>query len=219
MVLCGDTLRPVGDTNLTGRELEQLTRGRIFSADAVSELVTEILPSLQERIPVMIETKRLPRTVQEPPRLVLDVKEEKGALTVLPILVYGDPIIARVDSGRLKIMGGKVPVRDEVAERHLIRRLQNELELIPGRKLRLKGQQAVDFASRLEKLAWGDPRSGARGFLSRARRDAAHRNWRGRPRRLLRIHRRVCWRFGRGLEAPTRLRCSRPGRRKSRWCR
>lgn len=150
VVLCGDTLRPVGDTNLTGRELEQLTRGRIFSADAVSELVTEILPSLRERIPVIIETKRLPRTVQEPPRLILDVQREKGALTVLPILVYGDPIIARVDSGRLKITGGKVPVRDEVEERYLIRRLQNELELIPGRKIRLKGQEAVDFASRLE---------------------------------------------------------------------
>jgi len=150
VVLCGDTLRPVGDTNLTGRELEQLTRGRIFTADAVSELVTEILPSLRERIPVIIETKRLPRTVQEPPRLVLDVQKDKGALTVLPILVYGDPIIARVDSGRLKIMGGKVPVRDEAQERQLIRRLQNELELIPGRKLRLKGQEAVDFASRLD---------------------------------------------------------------------
>jgi len=150
VVLCGDTLRPVGSTNLTGRELEQLTRGRIFTADAVSELVTEILPSLRERIPVIIETKRLPRTVQEPPRLVLDVQREKGALTVLPILVYGDPIIARVDSGRLKIMGGKVPMRDDAQERHLIRRLQNELELAPGRKIRLKGQEAVDFSSRLE---------------------------------------------------------------------
>jgi len=36
VVLCGDVLRPVGDTNLTGRELEQLTRGRTFSPDAVS---------------------------------------------------------------------------------------------------------------------------------------------------------------------------------------
>jgi superfamily II DNA or RNA helicase len=159
VVLCGDTLRPVGDTNLTGRELEQLTRGRIFNADAVSELVTEILPSLQDRIPVMIETKRLPRTVQERPRLVLDVKKENDALTVLPILVYGDPIIARVDSGRLKVMGGKVPLRDEIEERYLIRRLQNELELIPGRKLRLKGQQAVDFSSRLE--SWNGEIRGA----------------------------------------------------------
>ena len=41
VVLCGDTLRPVGESNLTGRELDQLTRGRFFDADAVSDLVTE----------------------------------------------------------------------------------------------------------------------------------------------------------------------------------
>ncbi len=150
VVLCGDTLRPVGESNLTGRELEQLTRGRIFSADAVSELVTEILPSLRKRIPVAIETRRLPRTVEAAPRVVLDVQKERDALTVLPTLVYGDPTVARVDGGRLKITGGKVPLRDEVEERRLMRRLQNELELVPGRKLRLKGREAVDFASRLE---------------------------------------------------------------------
>ena len=150
VVLCGDTLRPVGQSNLTGRELEQLTKGRSFNADGLSELVTEILPSLRERIPVVVETKRLPRTVREKARLVVEVKREGDALAVLPTLVYGDPIIARVDSGRLKVLGGKIPLRDEVAERHLIRQLQNELELVPGRKLRLQGSDAVEFASRLE---------------------------------------------------------------------
>ncbi len=153
VVLCGDTLRPVGHSNLTGRELEQLTRGRSFRADGLSELVTEILPSLRERIPVVVETKRLPRTVREHPRLVIDVKKEGDALAVLPTLVYGDPIIARVDSGRLKLLGGKIPLRDEAAERHLIRRLQNELELAPGRKIRLRGSDAVEFSNRLE--SWG----------------------------------------------------------------
>jgi superfamily II DNA or RNA helicase len=153
VVLCGDTLRPVGHSNLTGRELEQLTRGRSFSADELSELVTEILPSLRERIPVVVETKRLPRTVRETARLVVNVKREGDALAILPTLVYGDPIIARVDGGRLKVLGGKIPLRDEAAERHLIRRLQNELELVPGRKIRLHGSDAVEFASRLE--SWG----------------------------------------------------------------
>ncbi len=162
VVLCGDTLRPVGDTNLTGRELEHLTRGRIFEADAVSELVTEILPSLRERIPVTVESKRLPRTVHEAPRLILDVAREKDALVVLPILVYGDPIIARVDGGHLKLLGSRVPLRNEAAERQLTRRLQNELELAPGRKLRLRGQEAVDFASRLE--SWdGEVRGSGHG--------------------------------------------------------
>ncbi len=87
VVLCGDTLRPVGHSNLTGRELEQLTRGRSFSAEGLSELVTEILPSLRERIPIVVETKRLPRTVREDARLVVEVKKEGDALSVLPTLV------------------------------------------------------------------------------------------------------------------------------------
>ncbi|HXV36964.1 MAG TPA: DEAD/DEAH box helicase [Myxococcota bacterium] len=151
VVLCGDTLRPVGDTNLTGRELDQLTRGRAFEADNVFELVTEILPSLRQRIPVAIETKRLPRTVHEAPRLLIDVAREEDALVVLPTLVYGDPPIARVDGSQLKLLGSRVPLRDEVAERQLLRRLQHELELVPGRKLRLRGREAVEFASRLER--------------------------------------------------------------------
>lgn len=153
VVLCGDVLRTVGDSNLTGRELEQLSRGRIFTVDGVAELVTEILPSLEERIPVTVETKALPRTVREIPRLVIDVRREADALSVLPTLVYGDPAIARVDAGRLTVLGTKVPLRDEAAERNLIRHLQNDLELIPGRKLRLKGGDAVEFASRLRD--WG----------------------------------------------------------------
>jgi superfamily II DNA or RNA helicase len=150
VVLCGDTLRPIGESKLTGRELEQLSQGRFFRSDGTSELVTDILPSLRERISVVVETKRLPRTVSEPPRLVLEVQRDRDALSVLPTLVYGDPIIARVDAGHLKILGGKVPLRDDSAERSLVRRLQNELELIPGRRLRLHGKEAVAFANRLE---------------------------------------------------------------------
>jgi len=44
-VLCGNTLHPVGATNLTGRELEELTRGRTFGPGNVADLVTEILPA------------------------------------------------------------------------------------------------------------------------------------------------------------------------------
>ena len=64
-VLCGDTLHPVGATNLTGRELDELTRGRTFGPGDVADLVTEILPSLSQRIPVDVQTRRLPKTVKE----------------------------------------------------------------------------------------------------------------------------------------------------------
>jgi len=151
-VLCDDTLHPVGATNLTGRELEELTRGRVFGPGEVAELVTEVLPSLSQRIPVEVQARRLPKTVEERPRLAIEVRRYGEALSVLATLVYGDPPIARIDAGRLVPLGGSVPLRDEAAERQLMRKIQNELQLLPGRRLRLRGEEAVEFASRLE--AW-----------------------------------------------------------------
>jgi superfamily II DNA or RNA helicase len=152
-VLCGDTLHPVGATNLTGRELEELTRGRTFGPGDVADLVTEILPSLSQRIPIDVQTRRLPKTVKERPRLAIEVQRDGEELSVLPTLVYGDPPIARVDAGKLVSLRGPVPLRDEARERQLIRKIQNELQLLPGRRIRLGGEEAVEFASRLE--AWG----------------------------------------------------------------
>ncbi|MHC5052922.1 MAG: DEAD/DEAH box helicase, partial [Planctomycetota bacterium] len=90
-VLCGDTLRAPGDPRLTAREREELRDGRYVSPDSVTGLVTELLPSLERRMRVRIETKRLPETVHEAPRILLDLKRSGDTLSVLPTLVYGDP--------------------------------------------------------------------------------------------------------------------------------
>jgi hypothetical protein len=145
----GDALCPLLESRLTGRELEELRRGRHFEAGAVTELVTTVLPSLRERIPVDVRTRRLPRTSAEPPRLVVEASRDGDALSVFATLVYGDPPIARIDSGHLVPLAGVVPLRDGATERALTRRLQNELELLPGRRLRLRGEEAVAFADRL----------------------------------------------------------------------
>jgi len=149
-VLCGDTLHSLGPSHLTGRELDELTRGRIFGASEVGELVTEVLPSLSRRIRVDVQTRLLPKTVKERPRLSIEVQRDGEWLAVLPTLVYGDPPIARVDAGKLVQLGGVVPLRDLSGERQLLRKMQNDLQLLPGRSLRLKGEEAVEFAARLE---------------------------------------------------------------------
>ncbi|NNL65574.1 MAG: hypothetical protein HKP30_04980, partial [Myxococcales bacterium] len=46
VALCGDVLRPVRESLLSGRELEDLPRGRRFAAERALELATEILPDL-----------------------------------------------------------------------------------------------------------------------------------------------------------------------------
>jgi superfamily II DNA or RNA helicase len=152
VALQGDgTLCPLGASLLSGRELAELTRGRTYRADEAAELATVVLPSLRERIPVEIATDRLPRTTSEPPRLALSVERDGDALAVLALLVYGDPPTARVDAGRLVPLGGALPLRDEAAERALVRRLASELELAPGRRLVVSGSDALDLADRLRR--------------------------------------------------------------------
>ena len=142
------TLRSVGDPRLTARERSDLQRGRIFEGESVAELTTDVLPSLRSRIPVEVHTRRLPATVREPPRIVLDIQRSGSTLTVLPTLVYGKPPLARIDGGRLRHLQGAVPVRDEAAERALIRRLAQQ-DLSPGLRSVFDGVEAVAFRSRL----------------------------------------------------------------------
>ena len=150
VVLCGDTLRPVANPGLTARERADLPAGRHFSRDQLTELLSDILPSLEKRLPVQVRARHLPQVVQEPPRIVLDVHRDGDALTVLPTLVYGQPPLARVDADRLVHLQGPLPKRDERAEERLTSQLRQALQLVPGRKAQYTGEAAVRAARRLK---------------------------------------------------------------------
>lgn len=154
---CGDTLRPVADPGLTARERADLADGRHFARHQLTELLGDILPSLEKRLPVQVRARRLPQVVQEPPRIMLDVHREGDALTVLPTLVYGQPPLARVDADRLVHLQGPLPKRNERAEERLVRQLRQTMGLAPGHKAQYTGATAVRVARRLK--AWrGDIR-------------------------------------------------------------
>jgi superfamily II DNA or RNA helicase len=148
-VRSGDVLHPSFETRLSGRELEELSRGRVFPADRAAELVGEVLPDLARRIRVEVRSERLPRGERERPRLRLELAREGDRLAVLPLVVYGDPPTARVDAGQLVPLRGRVPLRDLDAERRLARALQNELELAPGHRVMLDAEEAIGLAQRL----------------------------------------------------------------------
>ena len=150
VVLCGDTLRPVANPGLTARERADLPEGRHFSRDQLTELFSDVLPSLEKRLPVQVRTRHLPRLVEEPPRIVLDVHREGDALTVLPTLVYGQPPLARVDADRLVHLQGPLPKRNERAEERLVRQLRQTMQLAPGHKAQYTGMTAVQVAKRLK---------------------------------------------------------------------
>ncbi|ETX00050.1 MAG: helicase [Candidatus Entotheonella factor] len=153
VVLCGETLRPVGQSGLNARERQELQGpdGRYFTAGDVAELVTEILPSLRKRIAVDIRTSRLPSTQMEPPRLRIATRREGDMLVVEPELIYGEPPTARIEDGHLIPVGkGALPIRDTKTEQRLTRQLQHHLKLVPGQTLQVTGAQAVDLATQLQ---------------------------------------------------------------------
>lgn len=155
-VLCDGAVRPVGDGGLGERDLRELPRGRYYRPEDASELVGRVLPALEKGVPVVRRTARLPTGKVEPPRLVIEVSDADEQLTVLPTLVYGDPPVARVDRGRLVLLGGALPFRDERAEAHLTGRLARSLGLEPGRRAQFSGEEAVAFATRLERFKLGE---------------------------------------------------------------
>ena len=156
----GDVLRPLELMELTGMKLEHLPLKRRFSQTELGVLMTEVLPGIEAKLRVSIESDRLPRRGREriAPRISFELGSDAHALSVLPLLVYGDPVRARIDSGRLVHLEGTLPERDEPAERRLIERLRDELNLVPGRRVGFDGQEANRFASRLRQFqsALGD---------------------------------------------------------------
>jgi superfamily II DNA or RNA helicase len=164
--LCGDVLREVGPSRLTGREqTELLPPGRHYEANAAAALVADVLPDLEQRVPVSIETARLARGRREPPRLRIETERRGDALSVLATIVYGDPPVARVDAGKLVSLGGAIPVRDEAAERELERRLARQLELAPGHRALLPAAEAIRFRERLERTDAQVAGDAQRGFF------------------------------------------------------
>jgi superfamily II DNA or RNA helicase len=147
----GDVLHPLAHVDLTGPRLEKLPSKKQYSKGQLPILVTEVLPGLHARFEVDVRSKKLPKVDRAiVPRVVLDVEQVEHTLSVLATLVYGDPPVARVDSGQLIHLGGNIPVRDEDTERALQNRLRDQLNLNLGSRLQLSGDAAAHFAAGLQ---------------------------------------------------------------------
>ncbi len=153
VVLCADTLCVLGETRLNARELAEWKTGKFYGPEQRVELFTKILPSLQDRVPIDLHTRRQPKFTRALPRMEIRVEREGDTLCVLPTLVYGNPAVARVDAGSLVLLGNELPQRDEVAEERIVRKMQT-LGLAPGHRERFPGEKGVEFAQKL--ASWRD---------------------------------------------------------------
>jgi superfamily II DNA or RNA helicase len=150
--LCGSVLRPLGEARLTQREREQWTHGRYYAPAELTDLVGEILPSLEKRIPVDVRSTRLRPARALPPRIEVSTERRGDALCVRGDIVYGEPAIARVDGGALLPLGGEIPRRDRAGEEQLAGVLARELGIAAGQTLTLAPEAAIALRPKLEQL-------------------------------------------------------------------
>ncbi len=156
----GNTLHPFGAQARFGQTWERLPFRRVFAKHEIPELVSTSLPELSKHITVDVRTARLPEKQGRVPVWVqfnVDLVDE--GIDVLPLMVYDDPPVARIDGGRMVHLRGAVPMRDEARETELRLRLRDRLNLIPGRRVHLSGADAAKLLSDLESFDAGRPAS------------------------------------------------------------
>ncbi|MBK9033008.1 MAG: DEAD/DEAH box helicase [Myxococcales bacterium] len=153
----GDTLHPIGAIDLGGARLEHLPAEQRFRARELGAVASTMVPALAARIPIEFRTRRLPSVARGiAPRAMLDVIQRGEMLSVMAIIVYGDPPVARVDGDRLVHLGGDVPVRDLDGEQLLRHRMRSELDLLPGRRIEASGRDAFELQAKLARWLRAD---------------------------------------------------------------
>ncbi|OJH41228.1 DEAD/DEAH box helicase [Cystobacter ferrugineus] len=166
VAVCGDALARLGETKVTGAWLENLPNTRTYPAEQMGEISSKVLPELARRMPIDMRSRRLPSLDRDlKPRILVELQQLESGLSVMPTLVYGAPPSVRIDNGRMVYLRGSVPVRDEVAEQKLIHQLRDELNLVPGRRVTVQGQEMVRWADKLRRWR-GDLAGDAAGVVS-----------------------------------------------------
>ncbi len=151
--ICSGALCGVEDSSLRMEEIQMLRgEGTFFSAQSAINLATRILPELQGKIEVRIVSRLIPRARRVRPRVVIEaIADQSGSsATVVPKLVYGDPIIAYLENGELSpINKREIPIREPVEEARLAREVSLALGLRLEQASVFRGEQAIDFLAKL----------------------------------------------------------------------
>ncbi|OGQ90887.1 MAG: hypothetical protein A2289_09870 [Deltaproteobacteria bacterium RIFOXYA12_FULL_58_15] len=146
----GSELSPVCPHGINERLFHELRRGKVIPRHQANDLVAGLLPDLEKKIRVIVDSATLPHADTVPVRLHLHSTRQQETLVVFPSLVYGEPPRARVVGESLTLLGEfDVPRRNYREEERLRQLLLRELELEVGVEKRFTGRHALNFAGRL----------------------------------------------------------------------
>lgn len=143
------SLRPFGHGKLSPEEIKMLAEGHRFGLREIPELVSRLLPQLEQKLGIEIQSRKLPQQIKVPPRLLVETKADGARLQVIPLIVYGDPVVAKIISGEMEILGDQIPIRDEKEEKRLQTLLQSEHTLSVGETKAFSGTEAFFFMQKL----------------------------------------------------------------------
>ncbi|NRA43937.1 MAG: DEAD/DEAH box helicase [Oligoflexales bacterium] len=145
-------LHPLLQVNLAEDIRTMLREGRHFGQKEIPFLVSEIVPKLREALPLIVRSEKLPSTEYTKPRLAWESEAQGSNLLARPIIVYGDPVSAKIQDGRLiSLNKQKIPIRMVEEER----KLKDELSRrFPGSELftpmSFHASEAISFIEKVE---------------------------------------------------------------------
>lgn len=166
VALCRSGLRAIAQPRLLPREEGIIRKGQFFGQRELSSLASDVLPSLEEKFPLIIRTKKLPDSYRSRPRIELTLECITEGLQVTPAIVYGDPVVARVIDGRMESFGGSVPMRDHGEELRILDEMSRELRIGGKGPTTLLPADAMIFEERLGRFR-GDVVGNGAGFYKR----------------------------------------------------
>jgi len=149
----GGTLMALGEHGLSEPHFRRLRKGWVFAPSEWGTLAGDLLPRWRRRVPVVVETDRLPQARTMAPRLEVATTRVDDGLEVLATIVYGDPAVARLDGDTLTLLrsGATAPIRNHRLEKHVLATLRT-LELEPGVRRRLTAGEALHWRARAERV-------------------------------------------------------------------
>ncbi len=146
LLLHEGVLRPRGWGKLTTVQRHQLRVPLLFRDDELPRLTSEWLPALAKAVRV-IRSDDLPEVQAGGLRTELSLFARGPVLEASARVVYGDPAVAEVRGQELVPLGGirTLPARNRRLERQALQKLDDELGIRAGQRLRLDGERAVRF--------------------------------------------------------------------------